>query len=241
MSTTETESERAGAVRRVKIILFGATGMVGQGTLLECLDDPEVERVLAVVRRPTGKTHEKLEELVVKDFTDYAAVEDRLRGYDACLFCLGVSAAGMKEEAYRHVTYDYTLAAAKALARLNPALTFCYVSGAGTDSTEKGWQMWARVKGKVENDLLALPLGAAFMFRPGFIQPVRGVVSSTGWYRAIYAAAGWMYPVLSKAFPESLMTSSILGRALLVAAKRGAPKRVLEAADINAMVPRASA
>jgi uncharacterized protein YbjT (DUF2867 family) len=238
---SETEIRDEPAARRVKIILFGATGMVGQGTLLECLDDPEVERVLAVVRRPTGKAHEKLEELVVKDFTDYSAVEARLRGYDACLFCLGVSAAGMKEQEYRRITYDYTLAAAKTLARLNPALTFCYVSGAGTDSSEKGWQMWARVKGKVENDLLALPLGAAFMFRPGFIQPVRGVVSSTGWYRAIYAAAGWMYPALSRVFPKSLLTSATLGRALLVAAKHGAPKRVLEAADIHALVAPAGA
>lgn len=236
---TETDAKRT--ERRVKIILFGATGMVGQGALLECLDDPEVERVLAVVRRPTGKAHEKLDELVVKDFTDYSAVEDRLRGYDACLFCLGVSAAGMTEAEYRRVTYDYTLAAARTLARLNPVLTFCYVSGSGTDSTEKGRQMWARVKGKVENDLLALPLGAAYMFRPGYIQPVRGVVSSTRLYRAIYATVGWTYPLLAKAFPESLLTSSTLGRALLVAAKRGAPKRVLEAADINALVPRAPA
>jgi uncharacterized protein YbjT (DUF2867 family) len=225
----------------MKIILFGATGMVGQGALLECLDDPEVERVLAVVRRPTGKTHEKLEELVVKDFTNYSDVEDRLRGYDACLFCLGVSAVGMTEAEYRRVTYDYTLAAAQTLARLNPDLTFCYVSGSGTDSTEKGRQMWARVKGKVENDVLALPLGAAYMFRPGYIQPVRGVVSSIGLYRSIYAAVGWAYPLLAKVFPRSLLTSSSLGRALLEAAKHGAPKRVLEAADINALVPRAPA
>ncbi len=235
---TETDAKHTSP--RVKVILFGATGMVGQGALLECLDDPEVERVLTVVRRPTGKTHQKLEELVVEDFTDYAAVEDRLRGYDACLFCLGVSAAGMSEAEDRRVTYDYTLAAARTLARLNPALTFCCVSGSGTDSTEKGRPMWARVKGKVENDLLAL-FGAAYMFRPGYIQPVRGVVSSTRLYRAIDAALGWTYPLLAMAFPSSVRTSSELGRALLVAAKRGAPKRVLEPADINALVPRAPA
>jgi len=233
---TVTDDRRT--VPRVRIILFGATGMLGQGALLECLDDPEVERVLAVVRRPTGTTHDKLEELVVKDFTNYSAVEERLHPYDACLFCLGVSAAGMKDADYRLVTYDYTLAAARTLARLNPALTFCYVSGSGTDSTEKGWQMWARVKGKVENDLLALPLGAAYMFRPGYVQPVRGVVSSTRLYRAVYAAVGWAYPTLAKVFPASMMTSSSLGRAMLVAAKRGASKHVLEAADINALVPR---
>jgi uncharacterized protein YbjT (DUF2867 family) len=221
----------------MKVILFGATGMVGQGALLECLEDPDVERVLAVVRRPTGRTDEKLEELVHADFSDYTAVEDRFAGYDACLFCLGTSAAGMTEEAYREITYDFTMAAAKTLARVCPELTFCYVSGQGTDSSEKGWQMWARVKGKLENDLLALPLGAAYMFRPGYIQPVKGVTSSTDWYRRIYAVVGWMYPAIAAVFPKSVMTSETLGRALLEAGKNGAKKQVLEAADINALAP----
>lgn len=228
----------------MKVILFGATGMVGQGALLECLEDPDVERVLAVVRRPTGRTHEKLEELVHADFSDYSAVEDRFVGYDACLFCLGTSAAGMTEEAYRKVTYDFTMAAAETLARVCPKLTFCYVSGQGTDSTEKGWQMWARVKGKLENDLLAMParggLVAAYMFRPGYIQPVKGVTSSTDWYRRMYAVVGWMYPAIAAVFPKSVMTSATLGRALLEAAKHGAKKRVLEAADINALVQKSA-
>jgi uncharacterized protein YbjT (DUF2867 family) len=217
-----------------KILLFGATGMIGQATLLECLDDPEVEQVRAVVRRPTGRTHEKLDEVVVDDFSDLAHIEDRLSGYDGCLFCLGVSAAGLTEDAYRKITYDYTLAAARSLAKTSPNIVFCYVSGAGTDSTEKGFQMWARVKGKTENDLLAL-LERAVMFRPGFIQPVRGVVSSTGWYRRLYSVVGVLYPAISAVFPRSVMTSATLGKALIAAVKRGAPKRVLEASDIIAL------
>jgi uncharacterized protein YbjT (DUF2867 family) len=219
----------------MKVILFGATGMVGQGTLLECLDDPGVERVLAVVRRPTGRSHPKLVELVHQDFSDYSAAESQLQGYDACFFCLGVSAAGLSEAEYTKITYDYTLAAARTLARLNPQLVFCYVSGQGTDSTGKSWQMWARVKGRTENDLLALPLGGAYMFRPGFIQPVRGVVSSTGWYRVMYAIIGPLYPLLSRLFPRALVTSAELGQALLRTARQAAPKKILAAADIAAL------
>lgn len=225
----------------MKVILFGATGMIGQAALLACLDDPDVTRVLAVVRRPTGRTHDKLAEVMVKDFTDYAALEPALTGYDACLFCLGISAAGMSEADYRRVTYDYAVAATTTLARLNPKMTLCFVSGQGTDATGKSWQMWARVKGETENALRALPLGAAYMFRPGFIQPVRGVVSGTALYRGFYRVLGWMYPVLSRVFPRSVMTSDTLGRALLAAAKRGAPKAVLEAADIVKLVDESPA
>jgi len=145
----------------------------------------------------------------------------------------------MKEAAYRTITYDYALAAAKTLSKANPSLTFCYVSGAGTDSTERGFQMWARVKGKTENDLLALPMAGAFMFRPGYIQPVRGVTSATGWYRTIYAIVGWLYPAVSAMFPKSVMTSETLGKALIRAAKHGAPKRVLEPRDIIELVAAA--
>jgi uncharacterized protein YbjT (DUF2867 family) len=225
----------------MNVILFGASGMVGQGALLECLDDPAVQRVLAVVRRPTGRVSPKLDEVVVSDFTDFSAVESRFAGYDTCLFCLGVSAAGLNEAEYRRVTYDYTLAAATTLARVAPGLTFCYVSGAGTDSSEQGWQMWGRVKGKTENDLLKLPLGAAYMFRPGYIQPTRGVTSSTGWYRAIYSTVGWLYPAVAALFPTSVMTSATLGKALIAAAKRGAPKKVLEATDIIELARQAGA
>src|SRR5215831_15581930 len=156
----------------MNVVLFGATGMVGQGVLIECLDDPEVRRVVSVVRRPTGVTNAKLTEIVHADFFDYAAIEPSLRDADACFFCLGVSSVGMKEDEYRHITYDLTMAAAKTLHRLNPNLAFIYVSGKGTDSTEKGSSMWARVKGKTENALCALPFKAVYLFRPGFIQPL---------------------------------------------------------------------
>jgi len=152
----------------MKIMLFGATGMVGQGVLRECLVDCDVTRVLCVGRKPTGQQHPKLSELVVPDMTDYSAVEDKLSGFDACFFCLGVSSVGMTETDYRRITYDLTLAAAQPLARLNPQMTFIYVSGAGTDSTERGSTMWARVKGATENALMRLPFRAAYMFRPGF-------------------------------------------------------------------------
>jgi len=219
----------------MRVILFGATGMIGQGTLLECLDDPGVERVLAVVRRPTGRAHAKLVELVHKDFLDYSAVEPQLSGYDACLFCLGVSAAGLSEAAYTEITYEYAMAAARALLTLNPRLRFCYVSGQGTDETGKSWQMWARVKGRTENDLLALGLGGAYMFRPGFIQPVRGVVSGTGLYRVLYKIVGPLYPFLSRVFPTSMVTSAELGKALIRVARDGSAKQILKVADIAAL------
>ena len=219
----------------MKVILFGATGMVGQGVLLECLRDPEVERVLAPVRAATGQTHEKLEELPVADFFDYSAVAARFAGYDACLFCLGVSSAGMKEPDYRRLTYDLTLAAARALHAQSPGMKFLYVSGAGTDSTEKGGSMWARVKGQTENALLALGFGGAFMFRPGFIQPLNGVRSKTRLYRAVYAIGSPLYPLLKAVAGKHVTTSEQMGRAMLAVAKRGAEKPVLENADINVL------
>jgi uncharacterized protein YbjT (DUF2867 family) len=180
----------------MKAIIFGATGMVGQGVLLECLDDPSVSSVLAVGRRTCGVTHPKLHEIVHSDFLDYSTIEEGLRGYDACFFCLGVSAAGMSEPDYHRLTFDVTLRAAETLARLNPTMTFCYVSGTGTDSSERGRSMWARVKGKTENHLMRVPFKATYMFRPGYIQPMRGVTSSTPLYRVAYAVLGPFYPVL---------------------------------------------
>ncbi len=159
----------------MKVIIFGATGMVGQGVLRECLVDPDVESVLSIARRPCGKQDPKLQEILHDDFFDYSAIESRLVGYDACFFCLGVSSVGMDAERYRHLTYDLTMAAATTLAQLNPGMVFTYVTGRGTDSTERGPMMWARVKGKTENDLLKLPFGAAYMFRPAGIQPLHGV------------------------------------------------------------------
>ena len=159
----------------MKVILFGATGMVGQGVLRECLRDASVESVLAVGRSPTGQRHAKLRELMHDNFMDFSAIESQLAGYDACFFCLGVTSVGMSEERYRHLTYDITMAAAKTLSKLNPGMVFIYVTGRGTDSTEHGSLMWARIKGKTENDLLKLPFKAAHMFRPAGIQPLHGI------------------------------------------------------------------
>ncbi|HTD97174.1 MAG TPA: hypothetical protein VK627_09595, partial [Edaphobacter sp.] len=180
----------------MNVLLFGATGMVGQGVLRECLLDPGVQQVLSLVRTPTAQQHPKLRELVASDFFDLTPLASELTGFDACFFSLGVSSAGMAEQPYYHLTYDLTLAAAQLLFRLNPGMTFIYVSGASTDSTEKGRIMWARVKGKTENALLALPFKAAYMFRPGFIQPLHGVKSKTKAYQIIYAVASPLIPLL---------------------------------------------
>jgi uncharacterized protein YbjT (DUF2867 family) len=186
----------------VKIIIFGATGMVGQGALRECLLDPDVENVLTIGRSVTGQQHAKLQEIAQTNLFDLSAIEGRLSGYDACFFCLGVSAAGMNEDAYRRITYDLTIAVAGTLARLNPAMTFIYVSGMSTDSTERGRMMWARVKGKTENDLLRMPFRAAYMFRPGYIQPLHGIKTKTKWYAAFYAVMGPLYPCGSGFCPD---------------------------------------
>ena len=216
----------------MKIIIFGATGMIGQGVLRECLLDPGVERVLAVGRAPTSQRHQKLEELVVADLFELTPHAAALGGHDACFFCLGVSSAGMKEADYRRITFDLTLATARLLARLSPGMTFVYVSGQGTDSTGKGRFMWARVKGETEKALLALPFKAV-MFRPGFIQPLHGITSRTGLYRALYAVFSPIFPVLNALAPGAVTTTERLGRAMLAVARRGAPKPVLETSDIN--------
>jgi uncharacterized protein YbjT (DUF2867 family) len=217
----------------MKIILFGATGMVGQGVLRECLLDANVESVLCISRSATGQRHPKLHEIVRQDLSDLAAIESQLRGYDACFFCLGVSSAGMPEATYRKVTYDLTMAVARTLAALNPGMTFIYVSGAGTDSSEHGRFMWARVKGKTENDLLRLPFKAAYMFRPGFIQPLHGIQSKTPVYRIFYAVLGPLIPMLTALLPRYVTTTERLGRAMIAAASHGGPKAVLESQDIN--------
>jgi uncharacterized protein YbjT (DUF2867 family) len=219
----------------MNVILFGATGMVGQGVLRECLLDPEVESVLAIGRSAIEQQHEKLHEIVLKTLTDLSSVENRLSGYDACFFCLGVSSAGMSEDDYRRVTYDLSLSVAATLARLNPAMTFIYVSGAGTDSSEHGRMMWARIKGKTENALLAMPFKAAYMFRPGYIQPMHGVRTKTKWYGTAYAIMAPLYPLLRRLFPRYVTTTEHLGRAMISVAKTSATKRVLESNDINAI------
>lgn len=217
----------------MKIILFGGTGMVGQGVLRECLLDPDVEKVLSIGRSRLKQVDAKIEEIIQRNLFDLSNLESRLVGYDACFFTLGVSAFGMTEADYTHLTYDLTLSIATMLARINPAMTFIYVSGAGTNSSEIGRVMWARVKGRTENALLRLPFRRAYMFRPGFIQPLHGITSKTGWYRAIYAVLAPLSPLLSR-FPGYVTTTEQVGRAMLAVAKKGYPKRVLESADVNA-------
>jgi uncharacterized protein YbjT (DUF2867 family) len=217
----------------MKVVLFGATGMIGQGVLRECLLDPEVESVVAIVRSATGQSHPKLREVVHRDFTDFSGLESDLSGQNACFFCMGVSSVGMKEADYRRVTYDFTMAAARLLARLNPGMTFVFVSGAGTDSSERGRSMWARVKGQTENALLKLPFRAAYMFRPGVIVPLHGIRSKTGVYRFAYAIAGPLLPLLKAVFPKSVTTTESLGRAMIKVARDGAVKPVVESSDIN--------
>jgi len=219
----------------MKVIIFGATGMVGQGVLRECLIDPGIERVLVIGRSPTGSRHAKLCEIIHDNFTDYSAIEARLVGYDACFFCLGVSSIGMSEERYRHLTYDITMAAAKTLARLDPRMTVIYVTGAGADSTEQGRVMWARIKGKTENDLLKLPFKAAYMFRPGGIQPLYGARSKTVWVNAFYVATSPLLSVLRRLAPALMTTTEQMGRAMIRVAREGFPKTVLESVDINSL------
>lgn len=217
----------------VKVLLFGASGMVGQGVLRECLLDPEVTDVLSVGRSPTGKSHPKLTEIDWKDLRNLAPIEERLRGYDAAFFCLGISVIGLTEEQYRKVTYDLTLSVAQTLSKLNPNLTFVYISGAGTDSTEHGRRMWARVKGATENALLRLPFHAAFMFRPGAIQPRHGVRSKTPLYRFIYLLLWPVLVILVRVAPNSLTTTEKVGRAMIRVAKEGAPNPFLGTREIN--------
>jgi uncharacterized protein YbjT (DUF2867 family) len=187
----------------------------------------------AIGRSPLGPEHEKLCEIVRQDLFNYAPIEEQLRGYDTCFFCLGVSSAGKTEADYRRITYDLTLAAAQTLAKRNPNMTFIYISGAGTDSTESGGTMWARVKGQTENTLLRLPCKATYVFRPGFIQPLHGIKSKTNWYRVLYAIVSPIYPVLQALFPKYVITTEQLGRAMIYVAKHGAPKHVLEVEDIH--------
>ena len=218
----------------MRILLFGATGMIGQGVLRECLHDPEVREVLVVGRASTGQRHAKLREHVLPDVADLAAIESELVGVDACLFCLGVSAAGMSEARYTQLTHDLTLAVARTLLGIAPAMTFAYVSGQGTDASERGRVMWARVKGRTENDLLRAGFAHAYMFRPGVIQPLHGIRSRTSLYRVLYAVLGPLVPLLRRVAPSAVTTTEQLGRAMLAVAKRGHPRPILEMRDIVA-------
>ena len=216
----------------MKVLLFGATGMIGQGVLRECLLDNGVESVISIGRSTTGKHHQKLREILRNDLSGFADIESELTGFDACFFCLGIASSGMSEEEYSRITYEITLNAARLLSRLNPRMTFIYVSGAGTDSSEHGRIMWARVKGKTENALLQLPFAAAYMFRPGLIEPLHGVKSKTRSYRIFYALTKPILPLFRLVFPNYILTTEQIGLAMLAAATKGCAKRVLESKDI---------
>ena len=220
----------------MKVILFGATGMVGQGALRECLLDPDVTEILVIGRSAIGRTHAKIREILHKDLYDLSPIAPQLAGYDACFFCLGVSSVGMSEADYTKITHDLTLAVARVLAQQNPQMVFLYVSGTGTDSTERGKSMWARVKGRTENELLREPFRAAYMLRPAYIQPLHGVKSKTALYSAFYVVLSWLYPILRLVARKYVVTTEDLGRAMIQIAKSGAPKRVLENSDIEALV-----
>jgi uncharacterized protein YbjT (DUF2867 family) len=216
----------------MRVLIFGATGMVGQGVLRECLFDPEIEAVLTIGRSPARVKNTKLREIVQPDLFQYTSIEAELNGFNACLFCLGVSSAGMSEPEYEKLACTLTLAAAGALSRLNPAMTFVYVSGAGTDSSERGRVRWARIKGKTENAVLRLPFKAAYMFRPGIIQPLHGARSRTTAYRIGYILTRPVLLILPRLFPRYILTTEEIGRAMIQVARHGAPKKVLEAWDI---------
>ncbi|MGA3129930.1 MAG: NAD-dependent epimerase/dehydratase family protein [Terracidiphilus sp.] len=219
----------------MNILLFGATGMIGQGVLRECLLDPDVASVVSIGRSATGVSHPRLRETVHADLTNYALIESQLTGFDACFFCLGISSVGLTEEQYTRITFDITLRAAETLVHLNPGLSFVYISGAGTDGSERGRTMWARVKGRTENALLRSPFKAAFMFRPGVIVPRFGARSRTTSYRVLYTLSRPLLPLLRRVFPNHVLTTDEIGQAMLLVARHGAPKPVLETADIRAL------
>ena len=216
------------------VLIFGASGMVGQGVLRECLLDSGVARVTAIGRSASGTSHAKLRDLVHRDLWSYADIDKELTGLDACFFCLGLTSAGMKEADYERITYGIAAAAAGTLARLNPQMTFVFVSGAGSDSSEKGRVMWARIKGKAENAILRLPF-KGYVFRPGIIQPLHGIRSRTAVYNFGYAILGPLIPILRWAFPGRILTTGQIGRAMPKVARSGAPKRILESKDISAL------
>lgn len=215
-----------------KVIVTGATGMVGKGVLFECLDHPEISEVLVIGRNPVGLNHLKIKEIIHKDFTDFSELKNQLIGYDACFFCLGISSVGLKEEEYKKITYDYTLSLAKTLKENNQQMTFNYVSGQGTDSSETGRVMWARVKGKTENDLLKLGFGRAFMFRPGIIIPLRSIKSRTKSYQFMYDYFMWLVKIIKFLSPNSVVSTTQIGQAMINSMSRDYPKNVLKAKDI---------
>jgi hypothetical protein len=218
----------------LRVIITGVTGMVGEGVLHECLINPQVEAVLVINRKPCGITHAKLKEIIHADFFNFSNIESELSGYNACFFCLGVSSIGLKERDYYRLTYTLTLHVAETLCKLNSDMTFCYVSGAGTDSTEKGNSMWARVKGKTENALFHLPFKQAFAFRPGYIHPTKGLSRTHKFYRYIT----WMYPVLRRLFPNAASTLREVGLTMIYVALHGYEKKIIDPKDMRAMAQK---
>jgi hypothetical protein len=217
---------------KINVVITGSTGMVGKGVLLECLDNSQIESVLVINRESVGIRHPKLKEIIHRNFSDLAAIRSQLTGYNACFFCLGISSAGLSEKVYSEITFDLTVHFARNLAELNPDMTFCYISGAGTDSSEKGRVMWARVKGRTENALLNMGFKAAYMFRPGLIKPMRGIRSKTGLYNAVYVIIRPLFPLL-KSIPGMITDTDMLTRALIYVTASGYNKKVLETRDIN--------
>ncbi|MCB9245929.1 MAG: epimerase [Flavobacteriales bacterium] len=218
----------------MKVVITGTTGMVGKGVLYVCLEDESIDSVLTVSRSTCGIEHPKLKEILHNDFMDVSPLQNEMAGYDACFFCLGVSAAGLNEAAYTKLTYDLTLHFASTFLAANPNAQFSYISGAGTDSSEKGRMMWARVKGRTENTLLNLGFSRAWMFRPGFIQPMRGIRSKTAWYQFFYNVLSPFYSLLRK-LPKYVTDTDTLGRAMIRVAREGYKGAVLESIDINAV------
>lgn len=216
----------------MKVIVTGATGMVGKGVLLECLDHESVEKVLVIGRNPVDVTHPKLEQLIQNDFSDFSTAKEQLAGFDACFLCMGISSVGMKENDYKKITYDYTLALARELFALNPEMTITYVSGEGTDSSEKGRVMWARVKGKTENDLIKLGFKQAFMFRPGFIIPLRGIKSRTKAYQFMYDYFMWLVRLFKTVAPNAVVNTTQVGKAMINCAMHGYNSIIIKPKDI---------
>ena len=213
---------------KIRVIIAGATGMVGEGVLHECLQHEAVENILVINRKTCGVANPKLKEIIHADFFDFSGIEDQLTGYNACFFCLGVSSIGMKEPEYYKLPYSLTMNVAEVLARQNKDMTFCYISGASTDSSEKGKVMWARVKGKTENDVMKLPFKQAYNFRPGYMQPTNGLKNTLGFYKFV----SWLYPLLRRLMPKSVSTLKELGLAIIEATNKGYPKNILEVKDI---------
>lgn len=213
---------------KIRAIITGATGMVGEGVLNECLRHPYVDKVLVINRNSCGVSHPKLTEILRSNFFDLSTIEPQLKNYNACFFCLGVSSVGMKEEEYNQITHDLTLHVASLLSRVNPNMVFCYVSGEGTDSTERGRSMWARIKGKTENDLLQLPFKRAYMFRPAYIHPTKGLKRTHKYYRAL----SWLYPVARYLIPNYTISLRELGIAMIHSVNRGYAKAILKSKDM---------